>query len=77
MNKPIESEDYNKFIINKHCNQIKKRELGFIDKEEDFIIDNISIIVQHCINNNNFKLFNEEQYNNIIYILNVMTNGRN
>lgn len=70
----MQSEEYNQKIIDMYSSVLKRRELGFIDKEEVFITNGLAIIVQHALEN--VGLFNDKQYNNIIYILNNILNGR-
>lgn len=73
MNKVIENEVYDKNLIDMYSSVIARRQLGFIDKEEVFITNSLSVIVSHAIHLPN--IFSDEQYNNIIYILNKLTNG--
>ena len=73
MNKVIENELYDKNLIDMYSSIIARRQLGFMDKEEVFITNSLSIIVNHAIYLPN--IFSDEQYNNIIYILNRLTNG--
>lgn len=73
MYNPIQTDLYNQMIIEMYSGLISRRQFGFMDKEEVFITNNLAVIIQHALNVS--EIFTEEQFNNLIYILNRLTNG--
>lgn len=73
MNNPIQTDLYNQMIINMYSGLISRRQFGFMDKEEVFITNSLAVIVQHALTVS--EIFTDKQFNNLIYILNRLTNG--
>lgn len=73
MYNPIQTDLYNQMIIEMYSGLISRRQFGFMDKEEVFITNNLAVIIQQALNVS--EIFTEEQFNNLIYILNRLTNG--
>lgn len=73
MNNPLNTDNYKQNIIDMYSGVIARREIGFMDKEEVFITNMLSVMVYNAIQNPD--LFSDIQYNNIINIVNKLTNG--
>lgn len=73
MYNPIQTDLYNQMIIEMYSGLISRRQFGFMDKEEVFITNNLAVIVQQALTVP--EIFTEEQFNNLVYILNRLTNG--
>lgn len=73
MNNPINTENYNQRIIDMYSGVIARRELGFIDKEEVYITNLLAVMSMNALQLPD--LFSDTQYNNIINIVNKLTNG--
>lgn len=73
MNNPINTEKYNQMIIDMYSGLISRRQFGFMDKEEVFITNNLAAIVQQALNVS--EIFTDKQFNNLVYIINRLTNG--
>lgn len=73
MNNPINTENYNQMIIDMYSGLISRRQFGFMDKEEVFITNNLAVIVQQALNVS--EIFTDKQFNNLVYIINRLTNG--
>ena len=73
MNNPINTEKYNQMIIDMYSGLISRRQFGFMDKEEVFITNNLAVIVQQALNVS--EIFTDKQFNNLVYIINRLTNG--
>lgn len=73
MNNPINTENYNQMIIDMYSGLISRRQFGFVDKEEVFITNNLAVIVQQALNVS--EIFTDKQFNNLVYIINRLTNG--
>lgn len=73
MNNPIQTDLYNQMIINMYSGLISRRQFGFMDKEEVFITNSLAVIVQQALTVS--EIFTDKQFNNLIYILNRLTNG--
>lgn len=73
MYNPIQTDLYNQMIIEMYSGLISRRQFGFMDKEEVFITNNLAVIIQQTLTVP--EIFTEEQFNNLIYILNRLTNG--
>lgn len=73
MYNPIQTDLYNQMIIEMYSGLISRRQFGFMDKEEVFITNNLAVIIQQALVVS--EIFTEEQFNNLIYILNRLTNG--
>ena len=73
MNNPLNTDNYKQSIIDMYSGVIARREVGFMDKEEVFITNMLSVMAYNAIQNPD--LFSDTQYNNIINIVNKLTNG--
>lgn len=73
MNNPINTENYNQMIIDMYSGLISRRQFGFMDKEEVFITNNLAVIIQQALNVS--EIFTDKQFNNLVYIINRLTNG--
>lgn len=73
MYNPIQTDLYNQMIIEMYSGLISRRQFGFMDKEEVFITNNLAVIIQQALTVS--EIFTEEQFNNLVYILNRLTNG--
>lgn len=73
MNNPLNTDNYKQSIIDMYSGVIARREIGFMDKEEVFITNMLSVMAYNAIQNPD--LFSDIQYNNIINIVNKLTNG--
>lgn len=72
MNNPINTENYNQRIIDMYSGVITRRELGFMDKEEVYITNLLAVMSMNALQLSD--LFSDTQYNNIINIVNKITN---
>ena len=75
MNNSLNTDNYKQNIIDMYSGVIARRELGFMDKEEVFITNMLSVMAYNAVQNPD--LFSDTQYNNIINIVNKLTNGWN
>lgn len=75
MTNSIDKDSYNLKVIDMHLSVIKRRELGFIDKQSIFVVNNLAIIAKHMLDNS--QIFTDEQYNNIINLINKILNECN
>lgn len=73
MNNSLNTDNYKQNIIDMYSGVIARRELGFMDKEEVFITNMLSVMAYNAVQNPD--LFSDTQYNNIINIVNKLTNG--
>lgn len=67
------NEYFTKLVINTNIVNIQRVEFGFVNKDCDFIKSIIGNMCLHCIQNPD--IFNEEQSNNIMYIINKLSHG--
>lgn len=75
MTDSVDKDLYNLIVIDIYLSVIKRRELGFIDKQSIFVVNNLLIITKHMLDNS--QIFTDEQYNNIINLINKILNGCN
>ena len=60
-------------VIDANAASVQRAEFGFINKDCDFINSMLSTICIHAMQNPD--IFNEEQSNNIMYIINKLSHG--
>lgn len=70
---PIQTDLYNQMIVDMYSGLISRRQFGIMDKEEVFITNNLVAIVQQALSVS--EIFTDKQFNNLIYIINRLTNG--
>ena len=59
--------------IDANAANVQRAEFGFVNKDCDFINSMVSSICIHAMQNPD--IFNEEQSNNIMYIINKLSHG--
>ena len=67
------NEDFTKLAITANEVNVQRAEFGFVNKDCDFINSMLSTICIHAMQNPD--IFNEEQSNNIMYIINKLSHG--
>lgn len=67
------NEDFTKLVIDANEVNIQRAEFGFVNKDCDLVKSMIGTICLHCMQNPD--IFNEEQSNNIMYIINKLSHG--
>ena len=67
------NEDFTKLVIDANEVNIQRAEFGFVNKDCDFIKSMLSTICVQAMQNPD--IFNEEQSNNIMYIINKLSHG--
>ena len=60
-------------VIGANAASVQRAEFGFVNKDCDFINSMLSTICIHAMQNPD--IFNEEQSNNIMYIINKLSHG--
>lgn len=60
-------------VIDANTASVQRAEFGFVNKDCDFINSMLSTICIHAMQNPD--IFNEEQSNNIMYIINKLSHG--
>ena len=60
-------------VIDANAASIQRAEFGFVNEDCDFINSMLSTICIHAMQNPD--IFNEEQSNNIMYIINKLSHG--
>ena len=60
-------------VIDANVANVQRAEFGFVNKDCDFINSMLSTICIHAMQNPD--IFNEEQSNNIMYIINKLSHG--
>ena len=65
--------DFTGLVINANAASVKRAEFGFVNEDCDFVKSMIGTICLHAIENP--LIFDEEQSNNIINLINTITYG--
>lgn len=65
--------DFTRLVINANAASVKRAEFGFVNKDCDFVKSMIGTICLHAIENP--LIFDEEQSNNIINLINTINYG--
>lgn len=65
--------DFTGLVINANTASVKRAEFGFVNKDCDFVKSMIGTICLHAIENP--LIFDEEQSNNIINLINTISYG--
>ena len=65
--------NFEDLVIDANAANVQRAEFGFVNKDCDFINSMLSIICIHAMQNPD--IFNEEQSNNIMYIINKLSHG--
>lgn len=65
--------DFTGLVINANAASVKRAEFGFVNKDCDFVKSMIGTICLHAIENP--LIFDEEQSNNIINLINTINYG--
>ena len=65
--------DFTGLVINANAASVKRAEFGFVNKDCDFVKSMIGTICLHAIENP--LIFDEEQSNNIINLINTISYG--
>ena len=60
-------------VIDANATNVQRAEFGFVNKDCDFINSMLSTICIHAMQNPD--IFNEEQSNDIMYIINKLSHG--
>ena len=66
-------DNFTGLVINANAASIKRAEFGFVNTDCDFVTSMIVTICLHAIENP--LIFDEEQSNNIINLINTITYG--
>lgn len=66
-------DNFTGLVINANAASIKRAEFGFVNTDCDFVKSMIGTICLHAIENP--LIFDEEQSNNIINLINTITYG--
>lgn len=65
--------NFEDLVIDANAASVQRAEFGFVNKDCDLIKSMIGTICLHCMQNPD--IFNEEQSNNIMYIINKLSHG--
>ena len=65
--------DFENFVINANLCNVKRAEFGFVNTDCNFIKSMLGVICVHAIENPD--IFNKIQANNIVNMINILSNG--
>lgn len=65
--------NFEDLVINANIASVQRAEFGFVNKDCDFIKSMLGTICLHAIDNSD--IFNEEQSNNIVNLINILSHG--
>lgn len=66
-------DNFEGLVIDANAASVQRAEFGFVNKDCDLVKTMIGTICLHCMQNPD--IFNEEQSNNIMYIINKLSHG--
>ena len=65
--------NFEDLVINANAASVQRAEFGFVNKDCDFIKSMLGTICLHAVDNPD--IFNEEQSNNIVNLINILSHG--
>ena len=65
--------NFEDLVINANFASVQRAEFGFVNKDCDFVKSMIGNICIHALDNSD--IFNEVQSNNIVNLINILSNG--